>query len=111
MNLGKIDYANANPPRGYACTTCRRHGCKLWREYQTFADTTELICCDCAGKSQKEDVRQIDTDGMRPSSLGRTDAIGLRIPAVPTEDGTNFWGYTSVPPDGCAWWRSLPTRV
>jgi len=39
----------------------------------------------------------------------RTDQIGWRVPAVPTEDGGTFWGYTSVPQAGCDWWASLPT--
>lgn len=38
----------------------------------------------------------------------RTDQIGWRVPAVPTEDGT-YWGYTSVPTPGVDWWRKLPT--
>lgn len=111
MNLGAVNYTSASPPSGYRCTTCERHGCKLWREYQTCADYTELVCCDCAGKSQGEDVGQIDDDGMRPTEFGRTDQIGWRVPAVPTEDGTTFWGYTSVPLAGCEWWRKLPTRA
>jgi hypothetical protein len=39
----------------------------------------------------------------------RTDQIGWRVPAVPTEDGKSYWGYTSVPQPGCDWWESLPT--
>lgn len=39
----------------------------------------------------------------------RTDQIGWMVPAVPTEDGTSFWGYTSVPQAGCVWWANLPT--
>lgn len=38
----------------------------------------------------------------------RTDQIGWMVPAVPTEDGASFWGYTSVPQPGCAWWTNLP---
>lgn len=137
MDMGRVDYASTTPPTGYRCTTCGRHGCKLWREYQTFADHTELVCCDCAGKSQSEDVRRIDKHGNRPSEFftrrdrrrcarqnsgrgrrgarpvaeHRTDQIGLRVPAVPTEEGDTFWSYSSVPPEGVAWWRGLPTRA
>jgi hypothetical protein len=39
----------------------------------------------------------------------RTDQIGWRIPAVPTEANDTFWGYTSVPEAGCKWWNRLPT--
>lgn len=140
MNLGPVDYSSANSPAGYRCSTCGRHGCKLWREYQTCADYTELVCCDCAGESQKKDVSGIDSDGRRESfyhlsrrqrrskarahtrgrrgarrvagsfSAGRTDQIGWRIPAVPTEEGDTFWGYASVPQAGYEWWCRLPTR-
>lgn len=53
----------------------------------------------------------IDAFGKRTDRHGmQTDTIGWRVPAVPTEDGTAFYGYTSVPADGCEWWRRLPTR-
>jgi hypothetical protein len=39
----------------------------------------------------------------------KTDQIGWRTPAVPTEEGGAYWGYTSVPQPGCDWWASLPT--
>lgn len=97
--------------REYSCATCGRKGCKLWREYATFADHTTLECCDCAGASQKIDVSGIDDDGRRLSDGARTDQIGWRVPAVPTEDGDGFWGYTSVPDEAIRWWRALPTRV
>lgn len=42
------------------------------------------------------------------SEKERTDQIGWRVPAVPTQEGDTFWGYTSVPEDGCDWWRKLP---
>ncbi len=138
--MGPVDYAAAVPPSLYRCTTCGAFGCKLWREYQTFANHTELVCCDCAGRSQKKDMSDIDAEGRRMSFYrltrrqrryrarhgtvgrrgarmvpaqepsGRTDQIGWRVPAVPTEDGEGFWGYSSVPDDGVKWWRALPTR-
>ena len=111
MDLGTIDYTSKIPPSAYRCGTCGAHGCKLWREYQTCADYTELLCCDCAGKNQQKDVSTIDAEGKRETELGRTDQIGWLVPAVPTEDGTTFWGYTSVSPQGCKWWYSLPTRA
>jgi len=49
----------------------------------------------------------IETKSNRES----TDQIGWRIPAVPTEDGDTFWGYTSVPQDGCNWWARLPCSL
>ena len=117
MKLGRIDYAHATAPTKYKCTTCGAHGCKLWREYNTCADYTELVCCDCAGKSQGKDVSTIDAEGrilLDPETFGagqRSDAIGWRVPAIPTEEGDTYWGYTSVPQAGVNWWRRLPTRA
>jgi len=42
------------------------------------------------------------------SERQRTVQIGWRVPAIPTEDGDTFWGYTSVPQAGCDWWAKLP---
>lgn len=30
------------------------------------------------------------------------------LPAVPTEDGAEMYGFTSVPRDREDWWRALP---
>ena len=111
MKFGKVDYNSKVPPKKYKCTTCGVHGCKLWREYQTFLDQQTLECCDCAGKSQNKNVSTIDQLGMRKTDSGLCDQIGFRVPAVPTEDGKTFWGYSSVPSSGIGWWKSLPTRV
>lgn len=89
------------------CGSCGVTGCKMWREYQTFASHTKILCGTCALRDQGK-VGPIDADGYRASTYGRTDQIGWLVPAVPTHDGT-FWGYTSVPDDGVAWWRELPT--
>ncbi len=107
MRIGKIDYGSTTPPRGYRCTVCDVHGVRLWRQYQTCASAIELMCCDCAaldqGKLGKDDrSHSLDDDG---------DQIGWMIPAVPTEEGDTYWGYTSVPQAGCDWWYALPMRV
>lgn len=39
----------------------------------------------------------------------RTDHIGWRVLAVPTEENDSYWGHTSVPQAGCDWWGRLPT--
>jgi len=123
MDLGRIDYQTTTVPDAYRCTTCGAHGCKLWREYSSFASQQTLACCDCAGEEAKRtskcgyDVALIDEHGLLPLrysdgvDAGFTDQIGWRTPAVPTENGGNFWGYTSVPTPGVDWWRRLPTRV
>jgi hypothetical protein len=116
MKLGTVDYASATTPKGYVCRDCGAKGCKLWREYQTFLNHQVLRCVDCAGKNQERDVSSMDADGRRLSPEydflrgQRSDQIGWLIPAVPTEEGDTFWGYTSVPEPGVQWWRRLPLR-
>lgn len=100
MDLGPIDYASTTPPAGYRCTTCGAQGCKLWREYQTFLEHQSLACCDCAAKEQQRDVSTINADGWVLRDGMSTDTIGWRVPAVPTEDGSTFWGYAAVPHAG-----------
>lgn len=39
----------------------------------------------------------------------KTNQIGWRVPAIPTEENDTYWGYTSVPQAGCDWWYRLPT--
>ena len=93
----------------YRCHGCGAAYCKLWREYQTFADNTKLLCAECALKDQKKSG-PIDRDGKRPEKHGGpTDQIGWLVPAVPTADGETYWGYTSVPRAGVTWWKSLPS--
>ena len=94
-------------PEGYTCFACDARGVKLWREGATFLEGLTLACaaCSCAEIGISNEV---GADGRRAHA--RTDQIGRRVPAVPTEDGASFWGYTSVPDAGVVWWRSLPTR-
>lgn len=104
----QVDYSKTEVPKEYVCAECGATNCKLWREYQTF--DPQLLCCDCAGKDQEKDVSTMDHRGMRDTDMGPTDQIGWYVPAVPDEEGLGYWGYTSVPVEGVAWWRSLPTR-
>lgn len=114
---GPTAYASAATPTGYVCGTCGASGVKLWRLYQTFLSHQELACARCAAVAEGCSIADIDADGKRmltgdgfaPNPKIRTDQIGWRVPAVPTEEGDTYWGYTSVPPDGVAWWRRLPT--
>jgi hypothetical protein len=81
---------------GYTCGSCSASGVRLWRDYQTFLDAQSLLCRTCcervAGKPKPDD----------------SDSIGWHVPAVPTADGSTFWGYSSVPEAACRWWCALP---
>lgn len=103
-------YTNRSVPAGYKCGTCGATGCKLWREYQTSLEHQTLECCLCASKSQGKDVSGIDDAGTVEWNGQRIDQLGWRVPAVPTEDGNTYWGYSSVPQTGVSWWQALPTR-
>ena len=39
-----------------------------------------------------------------------SDSCGWHVPAVPTEVGDTYWGYSSVPLRGCRWWHLLEPR-
>ena len=108
-----FEYASGVVPAGYRCAECGAHGCKLWRPAHR---EKPLYCCDCSARCQKIILDSIDAEGRTSyvaggSQFNRGDQIWGYLPAVPTEDGENFWGYTSVPEAGVAWWRALPTRV
>lgn len=101
----------------YACTGCGEIGVKLWRDYNTCASAIELKCATCLTPSRKfGDARDnepeandspYDDDGVFTFRNG--DQLGGMVPAVTTEDGDTFWGYTSVPADRVQWWYSMPT--
>jgi len=103
-------YLNGQIPADYVCAKCGAKGVKLWRLYQTFLEHQELACAKCAAEAEGKDIGDIDADGRSSTKFGdRTDSIGWRVPAVPTEEMDTYWGYTSVPQPGCEWWRKLPT--
>lgn len=114
--INAFKYEAGLAPGGYACGECARHGCKLWRRYQTFLDHQKLFCAECAAKNQDHDLDDLDDSGASSSRATKhdsqkSDSIGWLVPAVPTENGETYWGYTSVPDAGVAWWRALPSRV
>lgn len=105
-----MKYDEPKAPEAYRCNVCGAHGVKLWRWYQTFLDQQELFCAAC-GCARENKVDNFDEQGWRRSEDGfRTDQIGWLVPAVPTEDESTYWGYSSVPEPGVVWWRQLPTR-
>jgi hypothetical protein len=99
----------------YRCTFCGKSGVKLWRAIHSAREAW----CSACGTAQAGLADTVDDQGKIESGLGlgygRSDQIYSSqqgdnlLPYVPTPDGET-WGYTSVPPEGCHWWRSLPTR-
>lgn len=111
MNLGRIDYASSATPDGYHCEECGVRGCKLWRLVALPTVAIRLLCCDCAGKAEAVDMSQIDERGRLPARWGRTAMIGWHVPAIPLQDGSSFWAYSSELPEAWQWWCRLPTRT
>lgn len=106
-----VDYASGLTPYTYVCGDCGAGDCKLWREYNTFLNYQTLRCAVCAGKDQKRSVAGITSEGKTLSVVSHfmSDQIGMLMPAVPTAENDTYWGYTSVPEDGCKWWKDLPS--
>lgn len=88
-------------PSDYVCGKCGADGVKLWRKSATSEPVHEqpLLCGDCTVVEQKH-----------PLDLSESDQCWGRCPAVPDLRG-GWWGYTSVPAEGCAWWKALPLRL
>ncbi len=86
-------------PHDYKCSACGVHGVKLWRQSSVFADAVTLMCGDCTVRDQGHAL-----------DLSQSDQCWGRCPAIPDLAGS-WWGYTSVPPEGCAWWKALPLRL
>ena len=96
----------------YECSDCGITGVKLWRLYNTFLSHQHLRCASCA--CQEYDLPDsVDPNGKSVWEGLTSDTIngGSMIPAVPTEDGDTYWGYTSVPQAGVDWWRQLPVKA
>lgn len=92
----------------YFCSKCSAENIKLWRQYQTCADNIDLLCGPCALDDQLE-LGPIDSDGYIIGKYGKSDQIGVLVPAIPDKTRETFWGYISAPMDLVAWWRNLPT--
>jgi hypothetical protein len=84
-------------PASYVCEKCGVHGVKLWRPAHGF----RLLCRACAEPEQTDAIA-------RYATYARRDTIGDLLPAVPV--GDTFWGYSSVPQEGCDWWNALPDK-
>lgn len=105
---GNLNYDLDLTPKNYFCGGCKARGVKLWREYNTVLDGQSLLCTDCTLKERDESPTS--THKGEPWD-GESTSINWRVAAVPTEDGSTYWGYTSVPSRGvCWWWRLEPGR-
>lgn len=85
-------------PADYVCRDCAASGVKLWRKSASF-EPVSLLCATCTVVEQKH-----------PLDLSDSDQCWGRCPAVPDLRGS-YWGYTSVPAEGVAWWDALPVRL
>lgn len=106
-----MKYSENTVPKDYTCEKCGAHGVKLWREYNTFLSSQHYTCAKCSFEVQEKPVMPVDEYGQYEGKYGPSDQIGWLVPAIPTEDETTFWGYSSVPQEGCEWWYRLPAEV
>jgi len=102
----------------YFCHKCGRTGVKLWRRTHIFGDSVKGWCSFCA-MEQAGYADTVDSEGRNHEGeysgprgsdqiYSSKQGVGL-APWVPCpHDGT--WGYTSVPAEGCLWWKTIPTR-
>ena len=105
--MDRFSYLKRSAPIDYRCSSCGAAGVKLWRQYNTFACFIKLLCVDCAREDQGVNY-DVDEKGYHEDrDFGRCDQIEWLVPAIPTEDGYTYWGYTSVPVAGCRWWDDL----
>lgn len=98
MVVSEFRYADGSTPEGYLCADCGTESVRLYREYQTFLESQRLRCRCCAMKNQKKDAPDLPSE----------HTIGWLVAAVPTEDGSTYWGFSSVPDAGVEWWNKLP---
>ena len=101
-------YLGGAVPSSYTCCKCQAHGVKLWRDWQTFR--ARLLCVRCAAAETNTDISQLRSDGSIPKEASGqfTCKIGMRVPAVPSEDGYGWWGLGYIPNSGARWWLNLP---
>jgi len=117
--MKNVKYSDNKAPSDYKCNDCKITNCKLWRE--SGFPPIALRCVDCAIKSQSDPkvttafskiaaTVVINEDGSYMGEYGKSDQIGWLMPAIPDEEDIGYWGYSSVPTEGVAWWKKLPLR-
>lgn len=100
-----MKYSDPGVPAKYKCGKCGVSGIRLWREAATFSPDIFCATCGCEWEKVKP---EFDENGKLPGLCGPGDHLGNLVPAVPDEEGLGYWGYTSVPKEGCDWWYALP---
>lgn len=100
-------YKDGTTPEGYVCKDCGAKGVRLYREYNTFLEYQHLSCRACARQRFPEYCTP-EKDAQRLLHSPEEHSIGGVVAAVPTEDGSTYWGFTSVPQPGVEWWNNLP---
>lgn len=101
----------------YSCDDCGSSGLKLWRDYNAFLNHQTLTCVPCLMKSfdpskdrsELDEYRVLDDSGNFTFS-GGTEING-KIPAMLTEEGDTFYGFTSVSDASYRSWCALPTYL
>lgn len=92
----KADYSQAGTPPEYVCGECGATGVKLWRPMNVL--NPDLTCANC-----------MQANGMTTNDIGEWfGPLGVMLPAIPSEDGTGFWGHGKIPARGARWWQNLP---
>lgn len=82
------------------CEECGITDVKMWRESYVIVERVKTYCYTCVEEITGKRI-----------NLSLCDQVGPYVPAVPTNDGSNsYWGYSSVPDDGCWWWKLLPVN-
>ncbi len=100
MKIARFKYSDGIIPDGYSCKECDIKKVRLYRLYHAFLDDQILRCRKCALKNQSKE----EPDNKSEHS------IGWLVAAVPLEDGSTYWGYSSVPEDGVNWWNNLKSE-
>lgn len=111
--LGPVNFdGDTPPPDGYRCTICKASGVRLWRDYGTFLSHQTLHCFNCTILHAGGPKRKYDWDIERrgPDYTPDDCEIDGLVAAIPTAEDDTFWGYTSVPSEGVAWWFGLTPR-
>ena len=99
--ISPFSYSESETPEGYVCDDCGAKGVRLYMDAYTSLENQVLRCRACAIAKEKPSLE-------KPFHSESEHSIGWLVAAVPTEDGSTFWGFTSVPDEGVQWWNGLP---